>query len=150
MPAVVTPACRCGEQTELRRKFGLSGGSVVRYCKACSRTEQLSARQLRQLSDEQIRSLRPCATKRKPQPTARKRIYQAALRSPHWRALRERVRERCGGRCEVPGCEGEFEELAHLTYERLGNERDDDVQAQCKAHNQGEREQRIARHVLGG
>lgn len=53
------------------------------------------------------------------------------------------------GRCEVPGCDGDYEELGHLTYERLGAELESDVQAQCKAHNRGEREARIARRVLG-
>lgn len=146
----MTPTCRCGSPMELRRKTGMSAATPVHFCSSCSRIESIPARELRQIPASQILSLKPCTKKRKPQPTARKRVYQQALKSEHWKKLRERVRARCEGRCEVPGCEGDFEELAHLIYERLGAERDEDVQAQCKAHNQGEREQRITRHVLGG
>lgn len=124
--------------------------AVVYVCSSCSRSRPVPARDLRDLDAETIRGLRLFVRKRRPKPTARKRAYLAALKSPHWRKLRERIRERSAGACEVPGCDGEFQELAHLTYERLGSELDGDVQAQCRAHNQNERERRIARSVLGG
>lgn len=134
---------------ELRRKAGMGVPTPVRYCPSCEAIESIPARELRQIPVGQVLEAKVCRPKRKPRPTARKRIYQAALRSKHWRELREIVRQRCGGRCEVPGCDGDYEELGHLTYERLGAELGADVQAQCKAHNRGEREQRITRRVLG-
>lgn len=110
----------------------------------------MSARELREVPGETLRNLRPCQAKRKRRPGARKRVYLAALKSPHWRRLRREVFERAGGTCERPGCANEPEELAHLTYERLGEELPGDVEAQCGACNGAEREQRIARHVFGG
>jgi hypothetical protein len=62
--------------------------------------------------------------------------YNVAIRSCHWRELRVIVLRRRGARCErcgkqwAPGCLPKLE-LHHLTYERLGQEREADVILVC-------------------
>lgn len=91
--------------------------------------------------------------RRKPtkRPNSKKRAYQQALHSTHWKKLRDQVltaRPRCER--QGSGCTGGATELNHRTYERLGAERPEDVEASCAACNQEERTQRITRGVLGG
>ena len=60
--------------------------------------------------------------------------YQAALKSDHWRELRELVRVETLNRCEAcgkPWAPGRRLELHHLTYERLGCELRSDVMFLC-------------------
>jgi 5-methylcytosine-specific restriction endonuclease McrA len=62
--------------------------------------------------------------------------YRRYLRSGHWRRLRARVRSRARDRCERCGAErgrGVVVEVHHLTYERLGQERDGDLQLLCQS-----------------
>jgi len=56
--------------------------------------------------------------------------YQAYLASRDWALKREAVRERSGGRCERCWANG-MDAVHHKTYERIGNERLDDLQAIC-------------------
>lgn len=62
--------------------------------------------------------------------------YLSVLRSPRWHQLRTRLLAERGRRCEAckktKGAGVPFSlELHHLTYERLGAERDTDVQLLC-------------------
>ena len=55
--------------------------------------------------------------------------YKEYLASREWALLRERVRERSGDCCER--CQGPMQAVHHLTYERVGHERLEDLQAVC-------------------
>lgn len=57
--------------------------------------------------------------------------YDEYLSSPYWRrVVRPRILRRAAGRCEL--CHGDYNtEVHHLTYERLGHERDEDLMALC-------------------
>ena len=65
------------------------------------------------------------------------------LRSPHWRARRSQAIGRAGGRCERCGARGRLE-VHHLTYKRLGRERDRDLRALChRCHRLADRRRRL-------
>jgi len=69
------------------------------------------------------------------------------LRSPHWRARRSQAIGRAGGRCERCGAGGRLE-VHHLTYKRLGRERDRDLRALChRCHRLADR-RRLLRLTL--
>jgi hypothetical protein len=56
--------------------------------------------------------------------------YHQYLASREWALLKNAVRERSGGICER--CkQGPYQQTHHLTYERLGCERLEDLQALC-------------------
>jgi len=57
--------------------------------------------------------------------------YDEYVSSPYWRrVVRPRILRRAAGRCEL--CHGDYNtEVHHLTYERLGHERDEDLMALC-------------------
>jgi hypothetical protein len=55
--------------------------------------------------------------------------YQEYLASREWAEKREAVRERSGDRCER--CGGPQQAVHHLTYERIGHELLEDLQAVC-------------------
>lgn len=69
--------------------------------------------------------------------------YKDYLDSDEWKKLRTRVRRRARGWCER--CKvGPRADVHHLTYERLGNERLDDLVAvcrECHEHLHGRRAQ---------
>lgn len=138
--------CSCGGELELRWKTGL-GSRPVKACARCRRTRSLTKEEIRDLGPEEIAALPLAIPKRRPRPGARRRRYLEALRSPHWKKLRELVFERDAGRCQR--CGEPATDLGHRTYERLGAELPEDVEAQCRSCNLREREQRIARRVLG-
>lgn len=146
--------CRCGGETALRQRIDFGSRRVVRQCqeRSCGRVFGVPPRELRELDGELLRDLPMIQRKTKRQPNSRKRAYQAALKSAHWRELRKIVGERSRGKCEAkrPGCTGAYEHLGHRTYERLGAEVPEDVQAECAACSSDERTQRITRGVLGG
>jgi hypothetical protein len=60
------------------------------------------------------------------QQAKRKKVYAAALRSAHWKALKKQVYEEQGGLC-ICGQEP-MTILDHLHYQRLGHELRSDVQ----------------------
>ena len=55
--------------------------------------------------------------------------YKRYLASREWAVLRERVRERSGDECER--CRKPMQAVHHQTYERIGHENLDDLQAVC-------------------
>lgn len=56
----------------------------------------------------------------------------AYLASREWALLKEQVRVRSGGCCERCAV-GDHEQTHHVTYERLGHERLDDLLGVCEA-----------------
>jgi hypothetical protein len=58
--------------------------------------------------------------------------YEAHLRSPYWRELKEKVIARRGNRCEACGDEGSPVDLHHETYETFPRERQKDVRLLCR------------------
>lgn len=65
---------------------------------------------------------------------SRETAYDDYLLSPHWVAFRKRVLQ---GRssCERCGCTKSLQ-VHHLTYDRLGDERLEDVAVLCLDHHQ--------------
>jgi len=58
------------------------------------------------------------------------------LKSPKWQAFRKRILLRCDGFCENCFSKPNFLHVHHLTYERWGQEFEEDVLALCKdCHN---------------
>ena len=55
--------------------------------------------------------------------------HERHLASEAWKAMRERIMARSGGKCER--CDGYAEDVHHLNYCRLGSELDSDLQALC-------------------
>ena len=70
-----------------------------------------------------------------PVPSEMRRRYEAYINSAKWRRRRQRAIERAGYRCEKCGVSAQEErlEVHHLTYERLGSERDEDLSVLCHA-----------------
>lgn len=63
--------------------------------------------------------------------TAHSTAYLAHINSEKWRRIRLRILRLASYRCQR--CKtAKAEEVHHLTYERLGHERDNDLQALCK------------------
>ncbi len=56
--------------------------------------------------------------------------YDAYISSAEWKATRTRILEQRGYRCETCGATKKLE-VHHLTYERFGHERDDDLRVLC-------------------
>lgn len=61
--------------------------------------------------------------------------YHAYLRSQAWRDKRAAAIRRAGGRCQMCYRQGPLE-VHHRTYERLGNERDEDLTVLCRSCHQ--------------
>ncbi len=62
--------------------------------------------------------------------------YVRHLHSEMWQKMRRAKLKETGGHCERCGCSeltGERLEIHHLTYERLGNERREDLKVVCQA-----------------
>lgn len=57
--------------------------------------------------------------------------YSDYLRSEHWRKTRRRAVQRSGGMCKRCYAEDCRLEIHHLTYERIGRERESDLIALC-------------------
>lgn len=57
--------------------------------------------------------------------------YVAYLLSDHWGRVRAKAIKRAGGRCSICNAKGPLQ-VHHRTYERLGEERDNDVIALCR------------------
>ncbi len=61
--------------------------------------------------------------------------YQEYLNSPHWQRLRVRILKRDGYKCTQCNETKELD-VHHLSYDRLGQERDEDVATLCRrCHN---------------
>jgi len=63
--------------------------------------------------------------------TRAQRQYQKYLQSPEWKDRRKGILRRANGRCERCGDECDRLHVHHLTYARLGCERDTDLLAIC-------------------
>ena len=57
--------------------------------------------------------------------------YEFVINSPRWRELRTRLIGERGGKCQRCKEEKPVLQLHHLTYERLGSERDSDLEVLC-------------------
>lgn len=70
-----------------------------------------------------------------PIPVEMRRRYEAYINSAEWRRRRRRAIERAGYHCEKCGVSAQEErlEVHHLTYERIGHERDEDLSVLCHA-----------------
>lgn len=59
--------------------------------------------------------------------------YASYLRSEHWRETRADALKRADHECESCGAFGSPLQVHHLTYERVGKERPDDLQVLCRS-----------------
>lgn len=143
--------CPCGGTRDLGRRRTMTSVEVVTRCRECQNIERLSRRDVLALDLDTIGSLPFVVAKRRRRPNSKTRAYKAALCSAHTRKIREERFAMAGDECEVRGenCTLTATDLYHVTYERLGQERIDDVRASCSDCNADERQQRIARRVLG-
>ena len=75
--------------------------------------------------------------------------YDDRLRRADWlEEIRPRIIERARGRCERCKCRTDDWEVHHLNYDRLGCERDSDLQALCPAcHPAADAERRAAAYA---
>lgn len=55
------------------------------------------------------------------------------LRSPHWRARRRIALEKAEWTCQHCGVHSRFLDVHHLTYDRIGQELDSDLEVICRA-----------------
>lgn len=63
-----------------------------------------------------------------------KENYEAYLKSFHWHFMIRLKRESVGNKCEK--CESSHNlQVHHLTYDRIGHERLDDLQVLCEYHH---------------
>jgi 5-methylcytosine-specific restriction endonuclease McrA len=63
--------------------------------------------------------------------------HSSYIASKEWQYLRTRILQSRGGKCEVCGVKHRLQ-VHHLTYERLGNERDEDLKVLCWACHERE------------
>jgi len=82
--------------------------------------------------------------------------YNLVISSPRWKKLRVKLIEKAGGKC--PRCGWKKEkwdksrtlELHHKTYERLGNERNEDLEIVCShCHTKADIERTIRNREQG-
>lgn len=57
--------------------------------------------------------------------------YQEYINGPAWEAVRKRILKRARGKCEKCRARSSTLQVHHLTYDRLGKERDADLLAVC-------------------
>jgi len=58
--------------------------------------------------------------------------YYEYLKSPHWQQVRRQTWRRAKGQCENWFCHRQGRDVHHLTYARLGQERENDVKLLCR------------------
>ena len=91
-----------------------------------------------------LKEVKPWVSKpRKKRPGRRQRDYQARFKKPDWRNLRAQVLIRDGYVCRH--CGEDANTADHITYERFGHERLEDLVASCEPCSLAEREQRVGR-----
>lgn len=137
------------DRVEVRWKPALGGGRTFAIqCLACgSQVGRPIPVERLEVDPREVR--RWDAKGRRSQPNSKRRAYQKALKSPHFRRMRRIVLERAHYTCQWPNCEERATEVDHVSYERLGEERAEDLRALCHEHNLQEREERVKRQVLG-
>lgn len=72
--------------------------------------------------------------------------YEAYLQTPWWRARRNRALRAAGYRCTACGTKRELQ-VHHRSYERLGEEQDEDLQVLCRGCHLGEHYEEVQSHV---
>lgn len=158
--APTTPRRTCSDghpalQVIVVRKKAVGGGeNFVRQCQACGK-QVGGTMALSRVPDP--RNVPRWNTRRahRAQPTRHRREFLARYKKPDWKKLTKVVLVRDNYSCQViVNAGGEIcgdltREVGHLTYERFGHERKEDLQAQCRTHNLRERERRITKRVLG-
>lgn len=69
-------------------------------------------------------------------PNYHKLLYDLYMESDLWQRRRRRSLERAGGQCEWPNCDQRSRlQVHHLSYERLGQELDEDLIVLCPSHH---------------
>ena len=151
-PGVRSAAVSCpphpADKGQLTRKKRLGGGEAfVWQCLACGR--QIGGPiSLSSVPDPRAVPRWNERLAHRAQPTKRKRDYHARFKRPDWtKRLRPTVLARDNYTCQQ--CGEIATDVGHRTYERFGEERLSDLEAQCRECNLAEREQRITRSVLG-
>lgn len=72
--------------------------------------------------------------------------YHAYIQSPEWKARAAHYKKLAGNRCRVCNTSDEILDAHHRTYERLGNEWDDDITVLCRTcHGLYERHKQVSR-----
>lgn len=84
----------------------------------------------REHSRYSVRICDDCATRGSAPPDLRTMPYRDYLKTPHWKATRQRALERADRRCQLCGS-SERLEVHHNTYANRGNEHDSDVIVLC-------------------
>ena len=75
--------------------------------------------------------------------------YRYHMQSSRWRETRRRMVGQAQHRCERCGRPSNYLELHHVTYFRLGDERDEDLQVLCKpCHNEADEERQEAMAMM--
>lgn len=143
----MSAACCKAPKPEIRRRKSLSGSVFQRQCAHCG-AKVGSPIQLDRIERPGEIPLWDLRKGRRAQPTRRRRDYQKRFLKADWKRLRARVLERDNWTCRT--CGEPANEVGHLSYERFGAERMEDLIAQCGECNQEERQKRITRAVLGG
>ena len=135
------------ERVELRKKPGVSGPVYVHQCQDCGKKVGPSIKP-EKLSDPRSVPFWNARLAKRPQPNSGTRELQRFYQSPEWRRLSRRVLERDNWTCRT--CGEVANQAGHLHYDHpLGEERMEDLIAQCGECNQAEKQQRITGHVLG-
>ena len=67
---------------------------------------------------------------RQPSKQTRQRNYKSYLGLPRWKAKRETIMKKSGGKCRI--CGAPATEVHHVNYERRGKERLTDLTALCR------------------
>lgn len=144
--------CQCGTTMDARKRRGLYGLTRVCWqCPQCLRTRIRFGRN----RDVEIERL-PWVVRPRPKRagTKRRREYNAYLTTPRWKEVRVLVLARDFGLCQLmmQGCTEEATEVHHENYTQFGKGGEAEAEtcvAVCRRCNQREREQRIAKGVLG-
>lgn len=80
--------------------------------------------------------------------TASRDFYLAYMNTPEWRRVRNRKLRTVGYQCERCGSKRDLQ-VHHKTYERLGNERDDDLEVLCANDHEAEHLEQMAQSDSG-
>ena len=74
-----------------------------------------------------------CAKNKKDYKWLYKNFFEVYQISPQWKMIREKVISRQDGECY--DCNSKVVDIHHLTYERLGDEKLDDLIGLCRFHH---------------
>lgn len=92
---MTTVCTHCEGALALRRRRTVSSVTIVRQCVRCAWIAgPLSAREIRDLDPGEVEMMRWAEQRKKRMPNSRRRAYEAHLKSPQWKALRQQVLER--------------------------------------------------------